>query len=70
MSALPEKSPVTIPVDEPTETMVPEELHVPPVVTELSVTPAPMQMPVGPVMAAGKGSTVAIDDLRQPVGNV
>ena len=62
--------PVTIPVEEPIVAMVVLVLvHVPPP-PSLSVIVAEIQTPVGPVIGPGKGLTVIVLVIEQPVLNV
>lgn len=64
---VPAVTPVTVPEEDPTvATVVVPDVHVPPVVVELKVVVAPVQMPVVPVMDDGSVITVIVVDLVQP----
>jgi hypothetical protein len=61
MVAVPDDTPNTTPLNEPTRAIaVLLLLHMPPLVALLSVTEAPTHMLVVPVIAAGKGLTVIV----------
>lgn len=61
MVAVPDDTPVTTPLTEPTRAIaVLLLLHKPPLVASLSVVDAPTHMLVMPVMAAGNGLTVML----------
>lgn len=68
--AVPADIPVTTPVVAATLAALPEVLQVPPVDVDASVMLAPEQTLVLPVMAEGRGSTVTIAGLIQPIGDV
>jgi hypothetical protein len=68
---VPEDTPVTIPVDEPIVAIPAAPLlHVPPGVASLNVTVLPWHTVAGPEIGAGKGLTVSVLVVLQPVGNL
>lgn len=71
MVAVPELTPVAMPVDEPILAIaVLLLLHVPPAVASLSVVLNPTHRLLLPVMAAGDVLTVSVEKAAQPVGNL
>ena len=68
--AVPTPAPFTIPVLDPTvatnELLL---LQVPPGVASVKTDEVPVQMPVLPVMPAGRSFTVTIVVVKHPVGN-
>lgn len=70
-TATPEEMPVTMPVEEPTETIEPVTPHVPPIEVDERLAVPPTQIAVlPPVIAAGSGLTVTIVDSEQPMGPI
>jgi hypothetical protein len=70
MTEVPTDTPVTSPEELIVATAGVELLHVPPAVTSLSVVVDPWQTEEVPAIAAGKGLTVTVLVIKQPVGIV
>ena len=71
MLVVPAATPVTMPVEAPTEAMPGAALvHVPPDTGSVSVNVEPTQMLPAPTMAVGTELTVTTCDIRHPVGMV
>ncbi len=70
MAAVPDATPLTIPVEPTVAIPVAVLLHVPPVVASASVVVALLHKVRLPVIAAGNGLTVTTAVMIQPVGAV
>jgi hypothetical protein len=67
---MPATSPVTTPVAEPTDAILPDALHIPPNGRSLKVVVLPWHTVRAPVMVEGKGSMVTGLLTKQPVARV